>query len=106
MGLAVELFAKNSHEEWEHVECLYSSMIGPSRQKIADTIYGFVWGQTDNYYDGTSQCYYLKESSESTVTQMSFSTLKRIWKTALNEELELSNKSITDNCIVCLATGN
>ena len=105
MGLSVELFALDQNGDWIYIECLYSSMIQPSRKLITDTMDGFVWGSTYN-----SNCYLnercLTESSEYSATKLSFGVLKTIWKTALSEELVVTSKSITDTTIVCLATGD
>lgn len=116
MGLSVELFMLDDDGDWTHVECLYTSMIGPSRQLITNTMNslfnekmpeGFVWGQVcDNY--GGDECY-LTETSNNNVTKISFNVLKTVWKISLNEELELDKEYeyiIGNNTIVCLATGN
>tara|TARA_Y100000389_G_C17449112_1_gene513542 strand:- start:2230 stop:2571 length:342 start_codon:yes stop_codon:yes gene_type:complete len=113
MGRSVELFMQDDDGHWIHVECVYSSMIGPSRQLITNTMNSlfnenmpesFVWGEV---YDncGSDECC-LTNSSENDVSKMSFNVLKTVWKISLDEELELNNQSITDNTIVCLATGD
>tara|TARA_B100001094_G_C17651553_1_gene539957 strand:- start:178 stop:528 length:351 start_codon:yes stop_codon:yes gene_type:complete len=116
MGLSVELFMQDDYGDWTHVECLYTSMIGPSRQLITNTMNslfnenmpeGFVWGQVCYNYGG-DECY-LTETSNNNVTKISFNVLKTVWKISLNEELELDKENediIDNNTIVCLATGN
>ena len=116
MGVSVELFMQDDDGDWEHVVCLYTSMIGPSRQLITNTMNslfnekmpeGFVWGEVcDNYV--SDECY-LTKSSENNVSKMPFSVLKTVWKISLDEELELDKEYeyiINNNTIVCLATGN
>ena len=113
MGLSVNLFKleyDNSNEYWEFVDCLYQSMIGPSRDKISKTYYNeyntlFKWGIIeDNHFDDDR---YLTYYSQITVSKMTFLNLKKLWKNALGEELTLDNNiNISDNSIICLATGN
>ena len=113
MGLSVELFKlinnTSTNEEdyyWEHVETLYTSMIAPSRKLLTDTFNNssneeFVWGSATN--TGCDDDFDL--SNTENVTKMPLSTLKHIWKNALDEVLELDN-NISDETIVCLATGD
>lgn len=122
MGVSVNLFklekyqlysAKNKkfteEEDWAQVECLYHSIIGPSRDLISKTYYQdfnekFIWGYIDPiYYDEQN----LSDKSKVNVTKMPFATLKKIWEKALNEKLELEKKNeVTNETIVCLALGN
>lgn len=122
MGISVNLFklekyqlysAKNKkfteEEDWTYVECLYHSMISPSRNIISKTYYQdfnekFIWGYIDPiYYDEQN----LSDKSKVNVTKMPFSTLIKIWEKALNEKLELEkNNEVTNETIVCLAQGN
>ena len=118
MGRSVNLFklekyqvqsAKDEKEIWTHVECLYTSMVSPSRDLISKTYNQdfnekFVWGYIDqNYYNEL----YLSENCKLNVTRMPYSTLKKIWEKALNEKLELEkNEEVTNETIVCLVQGN
>ena len=122
MGISVNLFklekyqlysAKNKtfteEEDWAIVECLYQSMIRPSRDLISKTYYQdfnekFIWGYIESiYYDEQN----LSDKSKINVTKMPFATLIKIWEKALNEKLELEkNNEVTNETIVCLALGN
>tara|TARA_Y100000389_G_scaffold204919_1_gene260803 strand:+ start:3357 stop:3722 length:366 start_codon:yes stop_codon:yes gene_type:complete len=121
MGVSVNLFklekyqlysGKNKkfteEEDWTHVECLYTSMISPSRDLISNTYnkdFGekFIWGSIDqSYYDEL----YLSEKSRLNVTRMPFSDFKKVWEKALNEKLQLEKNDVTNETIVCLAQGN
>jgi len=103
MGLSVELFALDKNKNWIYIECLYDSMIGPSRRLISNQVDCFVWGSADNH-NGSSE-WYLTESSKVNVTKMSFGILKKIWKDTLNEDLNVNNKNINEFTTVCIATG-
>ena len=122
MGVSVNLFklekyqlysAKNKkfteEEDWAQVECLYHSMISPSRDLISNTYCEdfnekFIWGYIDSTYNDEQ---YLSYISKINATKMSFSTLKKVWEKALNEKLELEkNDEVTNETIVCLALGN
>ena len=103
MGISVELFSQDKNEDWEYMGCIYTSMIGPSRNLISNTVNGFVWGGAKKY-NGCGE-WYLEESSKISATKMSFGVLKKIWKLALDEDIKVSNKNINDLTIVCIATG-
>ena len=90
-------------------------MIGPSRDMISNTFNNmfnekmtekFTWGYTDNYWGGDT--IYISEQCKNKVTRFTFSNLKNVWKQALGEDLEidLDEYKITDDTIVCLATGD
>jgi len=121
MGRSVNLFKlekyqvqsakdKKYHEEedWTHVECLYTSMISPSRDLISNTYNQdfhekFVWGCMQHSYNPEL---YLSEKSRLNVTRMPFSDFKKVWEKALNEKLQLEKNDVTNETIVCLATGD
>ncbi len=121
MGVSVNLFKLENYqlysgknkkfteeEDWTQVECLYNSMISPSRDLISNTYYEdfgekFIWGNIDqSYYDEQNLSYISKLN----VTKMPFSTLKKVWEKALNEKLQLEKNDVTNETIVCLATGD
>ena len=95
-------------EDWTHVECLYTSMISPSRDLISNTYNEdlgekLVWGYIDqSYYNEL----YLSEKSRLNVTRMPFSDFKKVWEKALNEKLQLEKNDVTNETIVCVATGD
>jgi len=116
MGLSVELFRKNKQEDkWQYACCLYNSMISPSRELITqkmNTICNeeiperFVWGHCDIYHGSWHEEPVLVETANiAGPTMIMFSTLKKVWKDALGETIEIENNDVRDDDLVGLATG-
>lgn len=116
MGLSVELFRYiEENDYWEYIDCIYTSMITPSRNLITTTMNknyneeiteAFKWGFCETLYYNVEEPEISVRSLKNGITKIKYSILKKAWYEALGEELKLNNESINDNTIVCLATGS